>query len=226
MDLAALQDFSALVVIEAKGTMRMVEWIGPDSEVGLPTTKRRPVEMMPLGQVDVRYVEIFPHGMKYKDIHLSLHQRLARVPTPRYFVVDQTGVGNGVIEIFDDLSPIGITFIPNGAPTLVAPQRYRVAKRDLIGIPQVLFQNEVLRIGESVPNAEMLVKQLLAFKMKISASGHDSYEAMQERDHDDLVNALAMGCWIATQIISVNALAELEKIRQESRGEPPQISPY
>lgn len=226
LDLGQLQDHTALVVIEARGEHRMVEWVGPDPEVRLPTTKRMPVEMMPLAQVDVRYIERFPLHTKYKAIHLGMHQRLSKVPQPRYLALDQTGVGNGVIEIFEDLSPIGITFVANGAPKQVAPQSFHVSKRDLIGVPQVLLQNHVMRISTELPHADLLVKECQAFKMKISLGGHDTYEAWRERDHDDLVNALAIACWTATQIISVNALNTLRRIENESRGEPPIISPY
>ena len=32
--------------------------------------------------------------------------------------------------------------------------------------------------------------------MKISLSGHDSYESATEADHDDLLDALALACWL------------------------------
>jgi hypothetical protein len=40
--------------------------------------------------------------------------------------------------------------------------------------------------------------ELLNFRVKINlASGHDSYEAWREGDHDDLVLAAAMAVWSA-----------------------------
>ena len=45
--------------------------------------------------------------------------------------------------------------------------------------------------------AELFIKELQAFRVKISISGHDSYEAHREGDHDDLVLAVAIGAWVA-----------------------------
>ena len=69
-------------------------------------------------------------------------------------------------------------------------------KRDLASAPLVLMQNKQLKIAEAMPLAETLRKELLNFKVKINiATGHDSYEAWREGDHDDLVLAVAMACW-------------------------------
>ena len=44
----------------------------------------------------------------------------------------------------------------------------------------------------------MLKEELLNFKMKINvATGHDSYEAWREGEHDDLVLAAALAVWAA-----------------------------
>jgi hypothetical protein len=59
-----------------------------------------------------------------------------------------------------------------------------------------LMQNKQLKIAQEMPLAETLRKELLNFKVKINiATGHDSYEAWREGDHDDLVLAVAMPCW-------------------------------
>ena len=40
------------------------------------------------------------------------------------------------------------------------------------------------------------MRELAQFKVKINIStGHDSYEAWREGDHDDLVLAVALACW-------------------------------
>lgn len=214
LDLGQLQDYTALVVIEASGTTRMVTM--PDGRAG-------PVEMMPLAQVDVRYVERFPLKTKYAVIAQLMAQRLVKMPTPRYFAFDKTGVGVGVSEMFEQFSPIGITFVGGATTSLVGEQDYHVPKRDLIESAQVLLQNGVMRIAQNLPHAEVLVKELLAFRMKISLGGHDTYEAWRERDHDDIVNALAIGCWVANLIVSIEAA----RILNSGRGEdPPIISHY
>ena len=72
----------------------------------------------------------------------------------------------------------------------------RVPKRDLASAPLVLMQKGQLKIAEGLELAPVLKRELLNFKVKINiATGHDSYEAWREGDHDDLVLAVAMACW-------------------------------
>jgi hypothetical protein len=52
-----------------------------------------------------------------------------------------------------------------------------------------------LRIAKTLPLAETLRKEIDTFTVKISSSGHESYEAWREQDHDDLVLALALALW-------------------------------
>jgi hypothetical protein len=58
------------------------------------------------------------------------------------------------------------------------------------------MQNGQLKIAEALQLAPVLRRELLNFKVKITiATGHDSYEAWREGDHDDLVLAVALACW-------------------------------
>jgi hypothetical protein len=58
------------------------------------------------------------------------------------------------------------------------------------------MQKGHLKIAREMALADTLKRELLNFKVKINiATGHDSYEAWREGDHDDLVLAVAMACW-------------------------------
>jgi hypothetical protein len=59
----------------------------------------------------------------------------------------------------------------------------------------VLYQAGKIKIAKEIKHADTLVNELLNFKVKISASGHDSYEAWREGVHDDLVLSVALACW-------------------------------
>jgi hypothetical protein len=226
LDLGQVNDYAALVITEAKGTLQKVFVDEIHPEVNLPYTAQKFVHTMPLSQFDVRHIERFPLGTKYATVAAEMEKRIKAMPGPRYFVLDKTGVGLGAIELFDRLSPIGITF--TGGDEERAAQdgeqlAYYVPKRNLISAAQLLLQTRVMRIAKGQPFADILMKELQNFKMKISLAGHDTYEAWRERDHDDLVNALAMACWMSRTIISVSALEVLGKRRRE---DPPIISQY
>ena len=119
---------------------------------------------------------------------------------PVYVVADATGVGRPVIDLMreravKDLYAITITA---GNAVTRGPYEYHVPKRDLVSVLQVLLQNEKLRIAEALPEAAVLRAELENFRVKTSLeTGHDSYEAWRERDHDDLVLSLALPCWLA-----------------------------
>ena len=60
-----------------------------------------------------------------------------------------------------------------------------------------VFCSGRLRIAAALPEADTLVRELLAFQVKITAAAHDTYGAWREGTHDDLVLAVALACWHA-----------------------------
>ena len=122
--------------------------------------------------------------------------------------VDATGCGRPVVDLFltkrleAEMVPIVIT-----GGNEVNPERwdgpdgetasgFKVPKRDLVGVSQALLQTGRLKIVDSLPDADILRREMLNFKAKISISAHETYEAHREGDHDDLVLAVAMACWL------------------------------
>jgi hypothetical protein len=58
----------------------------------------------------------------------------------------------------------------------------------------VRFEQRTLLIPRFMRHAGTLVREARAFQMKISASGHDTYNA-RSGEHDDLLLAVAMPVW-------------------------------
>jgi hypothetical protein len=116
-------------------------------------------------------------------------------------VVDQTGVGAPVVDLFRQagLNPVGV-LIHGGDKASSEGDTWRVPKRDLVGSLQVLFQGGRLKISRKLSLASALQSELLNFKVKIDpVTAHDSYSAWREADHDDLVLSVAMAAWSAEQ---------------------------
>lgn len=116
-------------------------------------------------------------------------------------VVDQTGVGAPVVDLFRQagLDPVGV-LIHGGDKASNEGGTWRVPKRDLVGSLQVLFQGSRLKISSKLPLASTLQNELLNFKVKIDPiTAHDSYSAWREQEHDDLVLSVAMAAWWAEQ---------------------------
>jgi hypothetical protein len=181
---------------------------------------------------DVRHIERFPLGTRYPAVvdrvelltrAIGAQHTLRRPPINQNaepdwkarLAVDFTGVGRGVVDFMAtrslDAQLVPITITGGDAVSEVGPNEYRVPKRDLAGVVQVLLQLGRLRIAKDLPLTALLTEELINFKAKISLTGHDSYGAGEDwraGNHDDLVLALAMAVW----------LGERERTKQRGMG--------
>jgi hypothetical protein len=166
LDLGQSQDYSALVILEVEGDKS-----GGD-------------EVLPFEKISVCHIERFPLGTKYREVAELCEDRLRRTPMPRYFSIDSTGVGLGVVELLGRLNPAEIT-ITSGAEVGYGdrPQQFRVPKKNLVAALAVPLQNQILKIASSLPHADLLINELLNIRVKVSEAGHDSYGAWRESIH-------------------------------------------
>lgn len=68
-------------------------------------------------------------------------------------------------------------------------------KRNLVAVVRVLLQTDRLKIAATLPEAEVLVPELLAFEVRITGGSNDTYGAWRAGAHDDLVLAVALARW-------------------------------
>jgi hypothetical protein len=156
------------------------------------------IEKLPDAIYHVRRLER-TRGTSYPDIVTRVKEILDKLPGAT-LVLDSTGVGQPVADMFRKagLAPIAIS-IHGGDKASHDGPNWRVPKRDLVGVLQVLLQNKRLKIAPG-PLSDILATEMLNFKVKIDpATAHDSYSAWREADHDDLVLSVALGCWYGEQ---------------------------
>ena len=73
---------------------------------------------------------------------------------------------------------------------------WHVPKKELVGSVQVLLGTGRLEVSPGLKQAATLVHELKSFSYKISANtAHVALESWRDRDHDDLVLALALAAW-------------------------------
>jgi hypothetical protein len=193
-DLGKVNDFTAVPIIERMPPP--MKHVRPD-----PYSSR--IEQVPAGPrpLHLRHLERLPKGTRYPKVVELVGQRKQSVtslnskPT---LVVDHTGVGVAVVDLFEDagLEPIAIT-ITGGDAVNQEGMHFRVPKRELVTTTQVAMQTGRLKFAATLPDLPMLEGELAAFNYKITPGGHDTYEAWRERDHDDLVLAVALAVWYA-----------------------------
>jgi hypothetical protein len=192
LDLGQAQDYTVLSILERITThYTRLEW----AEHGGPPPPEPP-------RYELRWLERFPLGTPYPAQVKRVGALLGQPPVKENvrLILDHTGCGRPIYDLFVDAKlqcPLwGIT-IHGGDKVSREGGLYRVPKRDLVGAAQVLLQNGQLKIASALPEATTLTKELQNFRMKIAASGHDSYEAWREGQHDDLGLSLSLACWFA-----------------------------
>jgi hypothetical protein len=167
---------------------------------------REPVKL----EYHMRHLERLALGTSYVEVVERVVELLKSLGDEELVLaVDTTGVGRPVADMLKErlerwleeerntcLHTAWITITGGDSVTKAEGGGIRVPKRDLASAPLVLMQNGQLKIAEALQLAPVLRRELLNFKVKINiATGHDSYEAWREGDHDDLVLAVALACW-------------------------------
>jgi hypothetical protein len=94
-------------------------------------------------------------------------------------VVDQTGVGAPVVDLFNQagLKPVGV-MIHGGDRATNEGDTWRVPKRDLVGTLQILLHGGRFKVAGKLALGAVLSQEMLNFKVKIDpVTAHDSYSA-------------------------------------------------
>jgi hypothetical protein len=181
LDLGQAQDHSALVVVER--TKR------PDPERTGGT----------VNQFDVRHLHRWALGTAYPQIVADVKGLYAGAPLAgSTLAVDQTGVGRAVVDLFR-AAGIGASLCPYTITGGEGGSGQTVAKKNLVGAVQAPLQAQRLRFAAGLPLAAVLGKELEAFRAKVTASRTEVFESWRERDHDDLVLALALALYAGSR---------------------------
>jgi len=221
VDLGQQRDYTAISVTErvAVETGRQVKEERYDSS--LESYFAAPVPEV-AAEYRVRHLERPPLGTPYTKVVDRVVELVKKIGGEPALVVDATGVGRPVTDMLwktlsaeltgttTVVTPCNVTITGGDSVTRSPDGGFRVPKRDLVSAALVLMQNERLKIAEALELKETLVRELLAFRVKINiATAHDSYEAWREGDHDDLVLSVALACWAGEGFLKKPTLARV-----------------
>ncbi len=195
VDLGQTQDYSALAVGERVGAKK--------------------------AEYRIRHLMRFELQTPYQEVARQT-KRIMERPEMRmwdkHLLVDATGVGRPVVEMFEGegLEPIAITITSGFELTRVKNRaEWRVPKEHLVSAMQMVVQGARLRVAPKLKLAKTFIDEAKNFKVKITEDKTATYEAWRARDHDDLVLAVAMLLWYGeTQLCDVVELSVLEKKRR------------
>jgi hypothetical protein len=209
LDLGQASDYTALAVLERTTPERDPEqgridqlvasgWVRPPDGYLPPQDRPPPPSERTYA---LRVLERFALGTSYPKIVERVVEMYGAEPLAgSVLAVDATGIGRPVVDMLRKarphcrLKPITITAGNAAAPDGAG---WSVPKKDLIGALQVLLQSRRLVVARSLPYAALLVKEMEAFRVKVNiATAHESFEALREGDHDDMVLAVGMAAWL------------------------------
>ena len=149
----------------------------------------------------VRHLKRYAPGTPFAAIAADVAASLVTKELGRaHLVVDITAVGANILEMFavttnQDLVPLVVTaghraeWGENGA--------WNVPKKELVTCLQILLQGRRLTIPKSLPEASLLARELANLRAKVSLSNDPLQAEWREGKDDDLVLAVALGCWQA-----------------------------
>jgi hypothetical protein len=185
LDLGQVSDYSALVILERRGTT--------------PQNYNFDCKYLKRWELRTSYPQIVEDTVKI----VNDPQLTQNVRDPTFLSIDSTGCGMPIADLFRrapmkaHLVPIYIT---SGADVTRDGDVRRVPKRILVANTAIALQSGKLQISKKLPLADTLISELQNFKAKISNSGNTSFGAdsdWRENSHDDLVLALALALWTA-----------------------------
>lgn len=172
LDLGQLQDFSALAVVERTR----------------PAGDDEP-------QFAVRHLHRWPLLTGYPRIVADVRAMFDAPPLKdSTLVIDRTGVGVAVTDQFR-AAGIAAGLRPYAITAGRTPGRGTVPKVELVGVLQTLLGTRRLKFAGGLALTDVLVRELGLFRAKVTADRNETFESWRERDHDDLVLALALACW-------------------------------
>jgi hypothetical protein len=142
----------------------------------------------------------WPLHTAYADIINDVKQIAANLPTEPEIVVDATGAGRPVCEMFANADIPCTQFWPvlitGGATVTHSDGEWHVAKRILVSVVQSVLQSRRLKVARQLVHYKTLTTELQRFRSKININtGNESFEAWREKDKDDLVLAAALALW-------------------------------
>jgi hypothetical protein len=208
LDLGQARDFSALVVLS-----RVVGSEYQRSEHG----PAKPPYELP-------YLTRFPLGTPYPDIVATV-TTLLLTPELRgaLLVVDDTGVGRAVSDMFRValqrvehpwFIPVTIT---SGRRITPSDGGYHVPKKILVRALQTVLQTQRLRIARALPEAELLMKELQNFRVRVTAAANETFGEWREGQHDDMVLATALAAWAGERALPDEVKPGVPRVIPDSR---------
>ena len=157
----------------------------------------------------VRHLRRFPPGTAYGAVAEAVGGLLGTAALAAGdfgappVVADVTAVGTGVLDLLRDRDPrpaVVPVVVTAGHHAEFGNGTWQVPKKDLVTGLQILLQGRRLAIPAALPEADLLARELGTFRARVSLAANPLAAEWREGRDDDLVLAVALGCWHAGRL--------------------------
>lgn len=140
----------------------------------------------------VRRIVKLPKGMPYDQQVKAVHELFHQYQNPR-LIIDRTGVGLPICDMIvaGGLYPVQVSLTAGDVVNKPAPGKVNLPKKDMVASITKVIQERRLKVVAGCENAALFRSELKNFQLKVSASGHNSYNAAQGY-HDDTITAIGL----------------------------------
>ena len=112
-------------------------------------------------------------------------------------ILDITGASHAIVDLFRGAGIRPLTVTISGTEVDVKSDAWRVPKMELVGNLLMLYQSEKLKMASELDLTDTFVKELQDFRLRPPPVNPKDPEAWRERQHDDLIFAVAVAAWRA-----------------------------
>jgi hypothetical protein len=143
----------------------------------------------------IGYLARVPLRTPYPAVVGLVGQILGRLPSGTELVVDYTGVGRPVFDMFafSGIVPVGV-LITGGAAVSWEGGIASVPKIVLVSRLTVLLHEGRLKVHRDLAEGRVLAEELRNFRASYTEAGHLTFNARSGR-HDDLLLATGLAAW-------------------------------
>ena len=110
-------------------------------------------------------------------------------------ILDVTGAGRAIVGLFEGKGIKPHTVTIRGTEEVVEGNDFHIPKLELVSNLKLLYQTDKLKIAAGLDLAPTFVKELQAFRLRPPPVDSKDPEAWRERQHDDLIFAVAVAAW-------------------------------
>jgi hypothetical protein len=161
------------------------------------------------------YLTRLPLDMTYPAQVAQIKALVGRLRGSCEIVIDHTGVGKAVADIFQlaGMATVNVT-ITGGDVTTQEGLDFHVPKLNLVAILQSALHQGQLKIARGLADAQSLVEELQNFQSSVTDGGTWRFGARGSSKHDDLVLALAIAVWRSAGDVTFSNWGLFEYMRQ------------